>query len=228
MGRRLTVSTPSDGTSRVLLVDDHALVRVGTRLFLESYEDVEVVGEATDGAQALAQTLALRPDIVLMDLAMPTVDGVEATRRIKAAAPEVEVIVLTSFVEDDQVTAVIQAGAIGYVLKSADPADILAAIRAARHGEVHLDPAVARRLMRAMAKPKTQELAEPLTEREREVLVLLARGAANKVIAHELGVTEKTAKGHVGNILGKLGLTSRTQAVIFALRHNLVTLEDGP
>ena len=222
------MSTPSDGTSRVLLVDDHALVRVGTRLFLESYEDVEVVGEATDGAQALAQTLALRPDIVLMDLAMPTVDGVEATRRIKAAAPEVEVIVLTSFVEDDQVTAVIQAGAIGYVLKSADPADILAAIRAARHGEVHLDPAVARRLMRAMAKPKTQELAEPLTEREREVLVLLARGAANKVIAHELGVTEKTAKGHVGNILGKLGLTSRTQAVIFALRHNLVTLEDGP
>jgi two-component system, NarL family, response regulator LiaR len=222
------MSVPPEGASRVLLVDDHAVVRAGTRLFLEGYEDLEVVGEARDGAQAVALTMSLRPDVVLMDLAMPTVDGVEATRRIKAAAPDVDVIVLTSFMEDDQVTAAIQAGAIGYVLKSADPAEIVAAIRAAGRGEVHLDPTVARRLMRAMSKPKTPELAEPLTEREREVLTLLARGAANKVIARELGVTEKTAKGHVGNILGKLGLTSRTQAVIYALRHNLVTLEDGP
>jgi NarL family two-component system response regulator LiaR len=219
---------PVDELSRVLLVDDHAVVRAGTRLFLEGYEDLEVVGEARDGVQALALTIDLRPDVVLMDLAMPTVDGVEATRRIKAAAPDVDVIVLTSFVEDDQVTAVIQAGAIGYVLKSADPAEIVTAIRAARRGEVHLDPAVARRLMQAMSKPKAPELAEPLTERERQVLTLLARGAANKAIARELGVTEKTAKGHVGNILGKLGLTSRTQAVIYALRHNLVTLDDGP
>ncbi|MGH2390210.1 MAG: response regulator [Chloroflexota bacterium] len=219
---------PVDELSRVLLVDDHAVVRAGTRLFLEGYEDLEVVGEARDGVQALALTIDLRPDVVLMDLAMPTVDGVEATRRIKAAVQDVDVIVLTSFVEDDQVTAVIQAGAIGYVLKSADPAEIVTAIRAARRGEVHLDPAVARRLMQAMSKPKTPELAEPLTEREREVLTLLARGAANKAIARELGVTEKTAKGHVGNILGKLGLTSRTQAVIYALRHNLVTLDDGP
>lgn len=218
--------TPTEAVSRVLLVDDHAIVRAGTRLFLEGYEDIEVVGEAADGNQALMQTTELHPDVVLMDLAMPTVDGVEATRRIKTAQPDVEVIVLTSFVEDDQVTAVIQAGAIGYVLKSADPSDIVAAIRAARRGEVHLDPAVARRLMRAMAKPKTPDLAEPLTEREHEVLRLLARGAANKEIARELGVTEKTAKGHVGNILGKLGLTSRTQAVIYALRHNLVTLEE--
>jgi NarL family two-component system response regulator LiaR len=221
------MSVPPEGASRVLLVDDHAVVRAGTRLFLEGYEDLEVVGEARDGAQAVALTIDLRPDVVLMDLAMPAVDGVEATRRIKAAAPDVDVIVLTSFVEDDQVTAVIQAGAIGYVLKSADPAEIVAAIRAARRGEVHLDPTVARRLMQAMSKPKTAEVAEPLTEREREVLTLLAQGAANKVIARELGVTEKTAKGHVGNILGKLGLTSRTQAVIYALRHNLVTLEDG-
>jgi two-component system, NarL family, response regulator LiaR len=222
------VSMTANETSRVLLVDDHALVRAGTRLFLEGYADIEVVGEAKDGTQALALAIEMHPDIVLMDLAMPTVDGVEATRRIKTAVPDVDVIVLTSFVEDDQVTAVIQAGAIGYVLKSADPADIVAAIRAARRGEVHLDPAVARRLMQAMSKPKTPELTEPLTEREREVLALLARGAANKAIAHELGVTEKTAKGHVGNILGKLGLTSRTQAVIYALRHNLVTLEDAP
>jgi NarL family two-component system response regulator LiaR len=222
------MSLPSEGTSRVLLVDDHAVVRGGTRLFLEGYEDIVVVGDAADGAQALDLTLALQPDVVLMDLAMPTVDGVEATRRIKAARPDTEVIVLTSFVEDAQISAVIQAGAIGYVLKSADPIEIVAAIRAARQGEVHLDPAVARRLMQAMAKPKTSELAEPLTEREREVLALLARGAANKEIARELGVTEKTAKGHVGNILGKLGLTSRTQAVIYALRHNLVTLEEGP
>ncbi len=222
------VSMPVDELSRVLLVDDHAVVRAGTRLFLEGYEDLEVVGEARDGVQALALAIDLHPDVVLMDLAMPTVDGVEATRRIKAAAPDVDVIVLTSFVEDDQVTAVIQAGAIGYVLKSADPAEIVTAIRAARRGEVHLDPAVARRLMQAMSKPKTPELAEPLTEREREVLTLLTRGAANKAIARELGVTEKTAKGHVGNILGKLGLTSRTQAVIYALRHNLVTLDDGP
>ena len=222
------MSVPSEGMSRVLLVDDHAVVRAGTRLFLEGYEDIEVVGEATDGVQALALTVDLRPDVVLMDLAMPTVDGVEATRRIKAAVPDVDVIVLTSFVEDDQVTAVIQAGAIGYVLKSADPAEMVAAIRAARRGEVHLDPAVARRLLRAMSTPKTPELVEPLTEREREVLALLARGAANKEIARALGVTDKTAKGHVGNILGKLGLTSRTQAVIYALRHNLVTLDDGP
>jgi NarL family two-component system response regulator LiaR len=222
------MSMPPEGLSRVLLVDDHAVVRAGTRLFLEGYEDIEVVGEAKDGVQALALTIDLCPDIVLMDLAMPAIDGVEATRRIKAAAPDVEVIVLTSFVEDDQITAVIQAGAIGYVLKSADPSEIVAAIRAARQGEVHLDPAVARRLMRAMSKPKTPDLVEPLTERERQVLALLAQGAANKVIARALGVTEKTAKGHVGNILGKLGLTSRTQAVIYALRHNLVTLEDGP
>ncbi|MGH2345400.1 MAG: response regulator, partial [Chloroflexota bacterium] len=129
----------SDGLSRVLLVDDHAVVRAGTRMFLEGYDDIEVVGEAKDGVQALALTMDLHPDIVLMDLTMPTVDGVEATRRIKMAAPDIEVIVLTSFVEDDQVTAVIQAGAIGYVLKSADPAEIVAAIRAARLGEVHLD-----------------------------------------------------------------------------------------
>jgi two-component system, NarL family, response regulator LiaR len=163
-----------------------------------------------------------------MDLAMPSVDGVEPTRRIKTAVPYIEVIVLTSFVEDAQVTAVIQAGAIEYVLKSADPAEMVVAIRAARQGEVHLDPAVARRLMWAMSKPKATELAEPLTEREREVLALLARGTANKVMAQELGVAEKTAKGQVGNILGKLGLTRRTQAVLYALRHNLVTLEDGP
>ena len=126
------MSVPPEGTSRVLLVDDHAVVRGGTRLFLDGYEDIVVVGEATDGAQALVLALDLQPDIVLMDLAMPTVDGVEATRRIKAARPETEVIVLTSFVEDAQVTVVIQAEAIGYVLKSADPAEIVAAIRAAR------------------------------------------------------------------------------------------------
>jgi len=224
----MTMSVPPEGTSRVLLVDDHAVVRGGTRLFLDGYDDIDVIGDAIDGVQALALALDLQPDVVLMDLAMPTVDGIEATRRIKAAAPDIEVIVLTSFVEDDQITAVIQAGAIGYVLKSADPAEIVAAIRAARQGEVHLDPAVARRLMRALDKPTTPALVEPLTEREREVLALLARGAANKVIARDLGVTEKTAKGHVGNILGKLGLTSRTQAVLYALRHHLVTLEEGP
>jgi NarL family two-component system response regulator LiaR len=220
------VSTTIEATSRVLLADDHALVRAGTRLFLEGYDDIDVVGEAADGSQAARLAAELHPDVVLMDLAMPGVDGVEATRRIKAAQPDIEVIVLTSFVEDDQVIAVIQAGAIGYVLKSADPADIVAAIRSARRGEVHLDPAVARRMMQVMSRPKTPELPEPLTERELEVLRLLARGAANKEIARELGVVEKTAKGHVGNILAKLGLTSRTQAVIYALRHNLVVLED--
>jgi DNA-binding NarL/FixJ family response regulator len=216
-----------DGPIRVLLVDDHAMVRRGMRDFLELHDDLEVVGEAADGAAALEAAETLRPDIVVMDLMMPKVDGIEATARIKAALPDVEVIALTSFIEEARVIAAIEAGASGFLLKDAEADELAAAIRAAAAGEVHLDPAVASIVARRMRDGGRAGGAgqgdgiATLTARERDVLARVARGYPNRQIAADLGITERTARTHVSNILAKLGLTSRTQAALLAVQHDL-------
>ena len=208
---------------RILLVDDHAMVRRGMRDFLDLHEDLAVVGEAAEGEAAFQQVAVHRPAVVVMDLVMPGVDGVEATRRIKAAYPDVEIVALTSFIEEARAIAAIEAGATGFLSKDADADDLAAAIRAAAAGEMHLDPAVAgivaRRLRRTAgptsAEAPTSRLGS-LTPREREVLAGVARGLSNRSIAEELGITERTARTHVSNILAKLGLASRTQAALLA------------
>ncbi len=207
---------------RVMLVDDHAVVRRGLRGFLELLDDIEVVGEAEDGRAAVAAVGRLEPDVVLMDLVMPELDGIGAIAGIKAARPETEIVALTSFIEEDKVTAALEAGAAGYLLKDAEADDVAAAIRDAYAGDVHLDPQVARLLAQRMRARKEPEPVEPLTEREKEVLGLVGKGLANKEIAYRLGITERTARTHVSNILGKLGLASRTQAALWAVDHKLI------
>ncbi len=206
---------------RVLLVDDHAVVRRGLRGFRELLDDVELVGVAEDGREAIDASRRLEPDVILMDLMMPNVDGVEAIGAIRSAQPDVEIVALTSFIEEAKVTAALEAGASGYLLKDAEADEVAAAIRAAHGGEVHLDPAVTRLLAQRLRDRRTGQPVEPLTERERGVLGLVARGCSNKEIAFELGITERTARTHVSNILGKLGLASRTQAALYAVEHRL-------
>jgi DNA-binding NarL/FixJ family response regulator len=207
---------------RVLLVDDHAVVRRGLRGFLELLDDVEVVGEADNGQAGVEAASRLTPDVVLMDLVMPELDGIGAIAAIKGARPETEIVALTSFIEEEKVTAALEAGASGYLLKDAEADDVASAIRAAYHGEVHLDPAVARLLAQRLRARKEPEPVEPLTDREKEVLGLVGKGLANKEIAYRLGITERTARTHVSNILGKLGLASRTQAALWAVENKLV------
>ena len=217
-----------DGAIRVLLVDDHAMVRRGMRDFLGLHDDIEVVGEAADGAEAVERALVLEPDIVVMDLMMPGLDGIEATSRIKAARPDIEIVALTSFIEEARVVAAIEAGASGFLLKDAEADQLAAAIRAAAAGEVHLDPAVASIVARRMrdggressGRGKDDGIAA-LTARERDVLARVARGLPNRRIAEDLGITERTARTHVSNILAKLGLASRTQAALLAVQHGL-------
>ncbi len=212
------------GPIRVLLVDDHGVVRRGLRGYLELLDDIEIVGEAENGRLGIEAARELRPDVVLMDLLMPELDGIAATAVIHAELPGVEVVALTSFVEEARVTAALEAGAAGFILKDADADDVATAIRAAHRGEVHLDPAVATMLARRVrdgAAASTGD-GEPLTDREREVLGLVARGLSNKEIAARLAITERTARTHVSNVLGKLGLASRTQAALFAVEHGLV------
>jgi DNA-binding NarL/FixJ family response regulator len=208
---------------RVLLVDDHSVVRMGLRTFFDMLDDIEVVGEASDGSEGVAMARRLKPDVVLMDLLMPNMDGVTAIGRIKAEMPETEIVTMTSFIEEEKVTAALEAGASGYVLKDAEADEVATAIRAAYGGEVHLDPQVARLLAQRMRQKKdpAEELAEPLTERERDVLRLLGQGRSNKDIGAELFITERTARTYVSNILGKLGLASRTQAALWAVEHKL-------
>ena len=205
-------------TIRLLIADDHAVVRQGLRMFLGLDPEFEVVGEARDGAEALKLARELAPDVVLMDLLMPVMDGITAIGHIRRELPDVEVIALTSVLEDASVVGAVKAGAIGYLLKNTESDDLCRAIKAAAAGQVQLSPEAAARLMREM---RTPENPEPLTERETDVLRLLARGAANKEIARELQIGEKTVKTHVSNILGKLGVQSRTQAALHAVRTGL-------
>jgi DNA-binding NarL/FixJ family response regulator len=212
------------GPIRVLLVDDHAMVRRGLRDFLRLFEDIEVVGEAGDGHEALEAADQLRPDVVVMDLNLPRLDGVEATRELRATQPDIEVVALTGYVEEERVMAAIEAGAAGFLLKDAEPDDVAAAIRAARKGEMYLDPAVAGVVARQLRAPgglatAADDLA--LTPRERDVLALVAQGMPNRAIGEALGITERTARTHVSNILAKLGLTSRTQAALYAVEQGL-------
>ncbi len=211
----------------VLVVDDHAVVRRGLLAFLDGEPDLEVVGDAAGGPQALDLLARLdsegrRPDVVLMDLKMEPLDGIESTRRIRGLYDNVEVVALTSFGEEERVHAALEAGASGYLLKDADADEVSAAVRAAHRGELQLDPAVARRLMASLRAVPDSELAEELTSRELEVLRLVGAGRANKEIAAELGISERTARTHVSNILAKLGLSSRTQAALWAVREGLV------
>jgi DNA-binding NarL/FixJ family response regulator/class 3 adenylate cyclase len=206
---------------RVLLVDDHQVVRRGLRGFLELLPDIEVIGEAEDGEQAVGLAARLLPDVILMDLLMPKMDGLSAIAAIKRAQPETEIVAVTSFIEEEKVTSALEAGASGYLLKDADAEEVASAIRDAHAGEVHLDPAVARLLAQRLRSRRTEEPVEPLTARELEVLAQLAKGASNKEIAYQLSITERTARTHVSNILGKLGLASRTQAALYAVEHKL-------
>src|SRR3954447_12019973 len=207
---------------RVLLVDDHAVVREGLRTYLELHDDIEVVGEAADGEEAIRVAEALRPDVVLMDLMMPVLDGVGALRALRERLPRTRAIALTSFTDEDTLLPALQAGAAGYLLKNVQPSELHRAILAAHAGEALLDPVVAARLLDAIAQPAGAPAPERLTPREREVLALLARGYSNKRIARELRVAEKTVKTHVGHVLAKLGVTDRTQAALLAVREGLV------
>ena len=209
--------------TRVLITDDHGVVRQGLRMFLSLDPDFEVVGEASNGEEALAMARALGPDVVLMDLLMPVMDGISATEKIRAELPDVEVIALTSVLEDASVTGAVRAGAIGYLLKDTDSEELSRAIKAAAEGRVHLAPEAAARLMREVRAPDSPEA---LTDREAEVLRLLARGKANKQIASSLYVSEKTVKAHVSSILMKLGVQSRTQAALYAVRTGLVSIDE--
>jgi two-component system, NarL family, response regulator LiaR len=209
-----------DEPIRVLLVDDHAVVREGLRAFLGLQDGMVVVGEAADGAQALEQADATAPDVVLMDLVMPQMDGVAAMYALRERAPRIRVIVLTSYLDDERLLPAIRAGAAGYLLKNAKPKDVARAVRAAYAGEALIDPAVAARLVESLAGG--DEPLERLTAREREVLVLIGRGYRNKQIALELGISEKTVKTHVGRLLAKLGVDDRTQAAVMAVRAGLV------
>jgi NarL family two-component system response regulator LiaR len=210
-------------TVRILITDDHGVVRQGLRMFLSLDPQLEVVGEAENGEEALAMARELKPDVVLMDLLMPVMDGIAATEAIRRELPEVEVLALTSVLEDVSVSGAVRAGAIGYLLKNTDADALGRAIKAAAAGQVQLAPEAPARLMHEVRAPQSPEA---LTDRETEVLRLVARGRANKQIAHELFVGEKTVKAHVSSILTKLGVQSRTQAALHAVRIGLVSMHE--
>ena len=210
---------------RVLVADDHAVVRQGLRTFLELQDDVEVVADVADGARALDAVAEHEPDVVLMDLVLPVVDGVEAIRRIAAERPGTRVIALTSFLDDDKLFPAVRAGAAGYLLKDVEPQELVRAIRAVHAGEALLHPAVAARLMEEVAGSGGHDASDPLTPREREVVDLIARGLSNKRIAVELGISQKTVKAHVSNILTKLDLNDRTQVAMHAVRERWVEID---
>ena len=224
------MSQSSDRCMRVLLVDDHAVVRKGLRALLEHESEVEVVGEAEDGEKALHAADRLRPDVILMDLEMPGLDGIEATRQITALHPEIKVVVLTSHASEEDVFPALKAGAIGYLLKHSAPEEVLQAIRQAHLGETVLHPAIARMVLQELHRPAHSDTAvttDPLSDRELDVLRLIARGMSNQEIAGTLVVGEATVRSHVSSILRKLQLASRTQAALYALREGLATLDEA-
>jgi len=216
-------------TTRVLVVDDHEIVRKGIRALLSKEPGIHVIGEAANGADAITQSQSLKPDVILMDLMMPKVDGIEATRQITTTQPGTRVLVLSSFAADDKVFPAIKAGALGYLLKDSSPTELIQAIRQVHQGQPSLDSSIALKVLQEMAHP-TQESpsAHRLTEREEEVVRLIAHGKSNREIADELSVAEITVSKHVSNILGKLHLASRTQAALYALKEGLASLEDVP
>jgi two-component system, NarL family, response regulator LiaR len=207
---------------RVLIADDHAVVRQGLRTYLELQDEIEVVADVADGEAALSAVEAHEPDVVLMDLVMPGVGGVEAIRRLRELRPETRVLVLTSFLDDEKLFPAVRAGAAGYLLKDVEPAELVRAIHLVADGEALLHPAVAARLMEEFSETDRPAAEEALTAREREVLALIARGLPNKLIARDLEIAEKTVKTHVSSILSKLGLTDRTQAALYAVRAGLI------
>lgn len=208
---------------RLLIVDDHAVVRQGLITFLELQDEIEVVGEAGNGKEALQKVKELEPDVVLMDLVMPVMDGLTAIKEIKLMRPQTEVIALTSFADDEKVFTAIRSGATGYLLKDVQPNDLVKAVLAAERGEVQLHPEVAKKLMHEVVAPaKESEPLDELTEREKEVLGLLGQGMSNKEIAYKISVSEKTVKAHVSSILNKLNLPGRTHAALYASKRGLV------
>ena len=218
----------SENPIRVLIADDHAIVRKGIRAVLALEPDIVIVGETSDGRQTVEQAEALRPDIVLMDLAMPVMDGLEAIRQIAARNPSVRVLVLTSFATDDKVFPAIKAGALGYLLKGSDSEDLVQAIRQVYRGESSLHPTIARKVLKELNRGSEQPPASiPLTEREVEVVRLLAQGLTNREIAGRLVVSQATVHTHVSNILSKLHLATRTQAALYTLREGIASLDDG-
>jgi NarL family two-component system response regulator LiaR len=210
---------------RVLIADDHAVVRKGLRTLFMSEPDIDLVDEAADGIEAVLKTRALRPDVILLDMIMPRLDGLGAIQQIKQEHPSARIVILTSFAEDDKVFPAIKAGALGYLLKDSSPEQLVSAIRDVHAGKSSLDPSIAIKLIRELNRPSSQPpTSDPLSERELEVLKLVAQGHTNLEIAENLSISERTAGNHIGSILGKLHLANRTQAALYALRTGLATL----
>jgi DNA-binding NarL/FixJ family response regulator len=213
---------------RVVLADDHAVVRKGIREFLEEENDITVVAEAADGEEAVALVGERHPDVAVLDIQMPGMTGIEATRRIKAENPDVRVLILTAYDDHPYIFALLQTGASGYILKTADSSELVEAVRAVYRGESALDPAVTRKVVQQLTRGRplgAQAMVEALTEREIEVLHLVAKGLTNKAIGQALGISDRTVQGHLANIYGKLGVSSRTEAVTEGLRQGWITIE---
>ena len=217
-------------TIKILLADDHAVVRQGTKELLEQQDDLEVVAEANDGKEAVQLAIKERPDVVIMDFAMPKLNGIEATRQIKAVAPSITVLVLTAYDSEQYIFAFLEAGAAGYLLKDVSVDELIRAIRAVHAGESVLHPAITRKLIdrfaRSEERPSATDVSDQITGRELEVLRLAARGMSNRDIARELDISVRTAQTHLSNVFNKMGVGSRTEAVVYGLRKGLITLED--